>query len=169
MDYSVEGLQEYFLNPGELIFSKKPIVIKTVLGSCVAVILYDKVKQYGGMCHYLLPEAPSDQQSSTKYGDVAIYMLLYKFIKQNNSKREDLVASICGGAFIIFDEREIFFIGDKNVDIATTILRKEKILIKQMYTGGDHGKRVYYNTQNNKIIVQTLEKITIDDLYNPNF
>jgi len=169
MDYSVEGLQEYFLNPGELIFSKKPIVIKTVLGSCVAVILYDKVKKYGGMCHYLLPQAPSDQQSSTKYGDVAIYTLLYKFIKQNNSKREDLVASICGGAFIIFDEREIFFIGDKNVDIATTILRKEKILIKQMYTGGDHGKRVYYNTQNNKIIVQTLEKITIDDLYNPNF
>lgn len=169
MDYGSEGLQEYFLNPGELIFSKKPIVIKTVLGSCVAVTLHDKVKKYGGMCHYLLPEAPSDLQSSTKYGDVAIYTLLYKFIKQNNCRREDLVASICGGAFIIFDEREIFFIGDRNVDIANSILRKEKIFIKQMYTGGDHGKRVYYNTQNNKIIVQTLEKITIDDLYNPNF
>ena len=162
-------LPEYFLNPGELIFSKKPAIIKTVLGSCVAVIMYDKVNKYGGMCHYLLPQAPSDEQSSTKYGDVAIYTMLYKFIKQNGSRREDLVASICGGAFIIFDEREIFFIGDKNVDIATTILRKEKILIKQMYTGGDHGKRVYFNTQTNKIIVQTLEKITIEDLYNPDF
>jgi len=165
----MEGLAEYFLNPGELIFSKKPIVIKTVLGSCVAVTLHDKVNRYGAMCHYLLPEAPSDEQSSTKYGDVAIYTLLYKFIKQNGSKREDLVASICGGAFIIFDEREIFFIGDKNVDVATTILRKEKILIKQMYTGGDHGKRVLYNTQTNKIIVQSLDHLTIDDLYNPNF
>lgn len=165
----MEGLAEYFLNPGELIFSKKPIVIKTVLGSCVAVTLHDRIKGYGAMCHYLLPEAPSDEQSSTKYGDVAIYTLLYKFIKQNGSKREDLVASICGGAFIIFDEREIFFIGDKNVDVATTILRKEKILIKQMYTGGDHGKRVLYNTQTNKIIVQSLDHLTIDDLYNPNF
>ncbi|MEJ5361833.1 MAG: chemotaxis protein CheD [Spirochaetota bacterium] len=164
----MEGLQEYFLNPGELIFSKKPIVIKTVLGSCVAVTIYDKVKRIGGMCHYLLPQAPSDETSSTKYGNVAINVLLYKLLKENKSKRDDLVASICGGAFIIFDEREIFFIGDKNVDIATTILRKEKILIKQMYTGGDHGKRVYFNTQTNKIIVQTLEKITIDDLYNPN-
>ncbi|MEW6526015.1 MAG: chemotaxis protein CheD [Spirochaetota bacterium] len=165
----MEELQEYFLNPGELIFSKRPIVIKTVLGSCVAVAIYDKTHRYGGMCHYLLPQAPSDEQSSTKYGDVAIYVLLYKFLKENNSRREDLVASICGGAFIIFDEREIFFIGDKNVDIATTILRKEKILIKQMYTGGDHGKRVHFNTRTNKIIVQTLEQITIEDLYNPNF
>jgi chemotaxis protein CheD len=163
----MEVLKEYFLNPGELIFSKKPIVIKTIVGSCVALLLYDKSLGYGGMCHYLLPEAPSDENSSTKYGDVAIYTLLFKFIKQNNSKREDLVASICGGAFIVFDDREIFFIGDKNIEIATTILRKEKILIKQMYTGGDHGKKVYFNTKSNKIIVRTLERITIDDLYNP--
>ena len=78
-----QSIDEYFLNPGELIFSKKPIVIKTVLGSCVAVILHDKEKKIGAMCHYLLPEAPSDAQSSTKYGDVAIYTLLYKFLKEN--------------------------------------------------------------------------------------
>ncbi|HRS63891.1 MAG TPA: chemotaxis protein CheD [Spirochaetota bacterium] len=161
-----QSIDEYFLNPGELIFSKKPIVIKTVLGSCVAVILHDKEKKIGAMCHYLLPEAPSDAQSSTKYGDVAIYTLLYKFLKENKCRREDLVASICGGAFIIFDEREIFFIGDKNVEIATNILRKEKILVKQMHTGGDHGKRILYNTYTNKTIVQTLDRLTIDDLYN---
>jgi chemotaxis protein CheD len=72
---------EYFLNPGELIFSKKPIVVKTVLGSCVAVCIYDKVNRWGGICHYLLPVAPSDEQRSTKFGDVAIKTLLHRFLK----------------------------------------------------------------------------------------
>ncbi|MEJ5285098.1 MAG: chemotaxis protein CheD [Brevinematia bacterium] len=161
----MESLNEYFLNPGELIFSKKPIVVKTVLGSCVAVAIYDKVKNYGGMCHYLLPVSPSDEHNSTKFGNIAIYTLLKKFIKDNGSKREDLVATIIGGAFIIFDEREIFFIGDKNVDIATEILRKEKIYIKQMHTGGEHGRRVLFNTSNNKLIVEMLDHLTVEDLY----
>ncbi|HOJ65322.1 MAG TPA: chemotaxis protein CheD [Spirochaetota bacterium] len=161
----MEG-QEYFLNPGELIFSKKPIIVKTILGSCVAVCMHDNRLLYGGVCHYLLPVSPSDIHHSTKYGNVAIYTLIGKFIK-NGSKKEDLIASIAGGAFIVFDEKEIFFIGDRNVEIAVDILKKEKIKIKQMWTGGDHGKRVLFNTGTNKIIVEILEKITLEDLYNP--
>lgn len=160
-------IYEYFLNPGELIFSLKPIVVKTVLGSCVAVFIHDKYLHIGGVCHYLLPSAPPDLKS-TKYGDVAIYTLLAKF-RQHGSKREDLVATLAGGAFIIFDEREIFFIGDKNIDMALEILRKEGIKIKQMWTGGEHGKRVVYNTATNKIIVETLETITLADLYRADF
>jgi len=162
----VINIEEYFLNPGELIFSRKPIVVKTVLGSCVAVCMHDKKLKYGGMCHYLLPVSPSEMYNSTKYGNIAIYTLISKFIK-NGSNKGDLVATIAGGAFIIFDEREIFFIGDKNIDVALEILKKEDIKIKQMYTGGDHGKRVIYNTATNKIIVENLENIKLEDLYNP--
>jgi len=160
-------VKDYFLNPGELIFSKKPIVVKTVLGSCVAVCIHDKNLKFGGMCHYLLPVDPSTSNKSTKYGDVAIYTLINKFI-QNDSKKEDLIAAIIGGAFVVFDEKEIFFIGDRNVEIAYNILRKENIQIKQMYTGGDHGRKVFFSTATNKIIVENLLDITIDSLYNPN-
>jgi len=160
-------LPEFFLNPGELIFSKKPVVVKTVLGSCVAVCIHDKNLNYGGICHYLLPKKPGNILKSTKYGDVAIYTLLYKF-EQNNSKIEDLIATVIGGAFVVFDEREIFFIGDRNVEVAVEILRKEKIQIKQMHTGGDHGRRVIFNTATNQLIVEYLTNITVEDLYNPN-
>ena len=161
------SLHEQFLNPGELIISKKPMVIKTVLGSCVAVCVHDKVRQWGGMCHFLLPKAPSKEHNSTKYGDIAIYTLLHRFLVKHGSERENLVASIIGGAFVIFDEREIFFIGDRNIDIAVSILRKEKIRILSMHTGGEHGRRVLYNTATNKLIVTSLEHLTIEDLYNP--
>ncbi|HOV62261.1 MAG TPA: chemotaxis protein CheD [Spirochaetia bacterium] len=162
------GINEYFLNPGELIFSKKPVVVKTVLGSCVAVCIYDKVNRWGGICHYLLPQAPSNEHRSTKYGNIAIYTLLHRFLKKYSSKREDLAAAVIGGAFIIFDEREFFFIGDRNIEIAVSILRKEKIQIRSMHTGGEHGRKVLFNTATNKLLVTSLELISVEDLYNPN-
>ena len=158
--------EDYFLNPGELIFSKKPIVVKTVLGSCVAVCLYDQKLKIGGMCHYLLPSSPSKDSHSTKYGNVAIYLLLSKF-KENGSEREDLIATIAGGAFVVFDENEIFFIGDRNIDVALDIIKKEKIKIKQMFTGGDHGKKLLFNTGTNRIIIEHITQMKIEDLYNP--
>lgn len=157
--------KEYFLNPGELIFSRNEIVIKTVLGSCVAVTLHDKENKFGGMVHYLLPEAPQNSES-TKYGNVAVQTLIRKFLA-SGSTVQNLEASIIGGAFIIFDEKEIFFIGDRNADIASQILKKTGIKIKSINTGGEHGKKVIFNTGRNQSIIQSLDKLNIDDLYNP--
>lgn len=157
-------LKEYFLNPGELIFSKKPIVIKTVLGSCVAAVIYDKKNHFGGLCHFLLPES-QDNSASTKYGNVAVETLINKFYNAGSIAR-DLEASIVGGAFIIFDEKEIFFIGDRNAEIAAKILKKHQIRIKSVNTGGEHGKKVLFNTASNRLIVHSLEHINIEDLYN---
>jgi chemotaxis protein CheD len=160
----VEGfLESYFLNPGELIFAKHPILIKTVLGSCVAVVVYDKKNGYGGMCHYLLPES-EDKVRSTKYGNVAVATLINKFINAGSVKN-DLEASVVGGAFIIFSDKEIFFIGDRNADVANRILREQKIPIKSINTGGDKGKKVVFDTGNNQLIVSNIGELTMEDMY----
>lgn len=137
-----EKLDEFFLNPGELIFSQRPVVIKTVLGSCVAVCMYDKINRFGGMCHFLLPDSV-DKSQSTKYGNVAVKVLLGKFLKAG-SKKEYLETSVIGGALIIFDEREIFFIGDRNADMAIQVLKENGIRIKSVNTGGEKGKKVFF-------------------------
>ncbi|NPV01399.1 MAG: chemotaxis protein CheD [Brevinematales bacterium] len=158
------GVPQYFLNPGELIFSKKPVLIKTVLGSCVAVTMYDKINKYGGMIHYLLPDS-SNSIVSTKYGDVAIPTLINKFIKEG-SKKQFLEATVTGGAFIIFDESEIFFIGDRNIEIAQTILKQNEIRVVASNTGGERGRRVIFNSYTNQVDVSLLEGMHLDDLYN---
>ncbi len=156
-------LKEYFINPGELIFSKHPVVIKTILGSCVSVVLFDKVNHYGGLCHFLLPESP-DGSVSTKFGNVAVKTLINKFY-QAGSKTQFLEASVIGGAFIIFDEKEIFFIGDRNSDMADKILKKNQIRIKSMNIGGEYGRKLVYNTYTNKMLVETMHHLEIEDLY----
>ena len=40
---------------GDCYVSTEPAVIYTVLGSCVAVCLFDPVRRIGGMNHILLP------------------------------------------------------------------------------------------------------------------
>jgi chemotaxis protein CheD len=153
----------YFINPGELIFSKKPIFIRTVLGSCVAVVLYDRVKKYAGLVHYLLPQSP-DKSVSTKFGDVAVSTLINKFTNAG-SVISNLDAHIAGGAFIIFDDSEIFFIGDRNIEIAQNTLKANNIRVRSTNTGGERGRRLTFDSSENKLTVSVIDKMQIDDLY----
>ncbi|OHD16560.1 MAG: hypothetical protein A2086_03885 [Spirochaetes bacterium GWD1_27_9] len=155
-------MEEFFLNPGELVFTNKPYKIKTILGSCVSVIIYDRSKKFCGMCHYLLPYS-IDNGASTKYGDVAIPLLIKKFYK-NNSKKSDLEAIIVGGALIFENQNEIFFIGDKNVEIAKKLLNKYRIFIKDEDSNGDKGRTIIFNTTNGKLTIRRHRKFNLSDV-----
>ncbi len=157
------ALNSVFLNPGEMVFSNQPLIVKTVLGSCVGICIYDKKNRVGGMTHYLLPK-PFSGEASTKYGSVAIPYLIKKF-EQNGSSIANLEASILGGSFVLFDEKEIFFVGDKNIEIAQEYVRKYKLSIKMMNTGGETGRSVVFNTQTGEILVRMHQELTLQDLY----
>ena len=60
---------------GELYATDKPAVIYTLLGSCVAVCIYDKKKMIGGMNHIFLPGNNNSINSSTRYGENAMKYL----------------------------------------------------------------------------------------------
>lgn len=153
------------MNPGELICSNEDIVIKTVLGSCVGITLYDKEKKIGGMCHFLLPYS-SKNEASTKFGNIAIPLLIKKMLAQGASKK-NLIAKVFGGANVIFDEKEFFFIGEKNIELATKLLKEYSIPIKEINVGGEIGKKVLFYTHSGLTVVENIKKMSIHDLYNP--
>ncbi len=158
-------LDSYFINPGELIISQTPLIIKTVLGSCVAVCIHDKRNTVGAMCHYLLPLCPEKSLASTKYGDIAISLMITKMVKRYYCKVNDLQGYIIGGAFVIFDEKQIFFVGERNVEIAKKMLEKYKIPIIFSDILGEKGRKVIFNTSSGEIKVSKLDHITLDNLY----
>ncbi|MEI6986387.1 MAG: chemotaxis protein CheD, partial [Rhodospirillaceae bacterium] len=47
------------LLPGDIYCDRTPQYLGTVLGSCVAVCLWDSQLRFGGMNHYLLPNRPA--------------------------------------------------------------------------------------------------------------
>jgi len=48
------------LAPGDIWFGRGNTVVRTLLGSCIAITLWSLEHSLGGMCHYLLPEQGQD-------------------------------------------------------------------------------------------------------------
>ena len=61
---------------GDLKIARSPKVIKTSLGSCVGVVLYDSAQKIGGMLHLMLPNCKDRNGKLSKYADTGIPLLL---------------------------------------------------------------------------------------------
>src|SRR5215467_11848629 len=88
---------EVYLHPGQIYISAEPIQISMILGSCAGVCLFDRHQSIGGATHYMLPAWDGPGTPSTRYGDVALDMLLRQF-QIRGSKPSDLEGKVFGGA-----------------------------------------------------------------------
>jgi hypothetical protein len=73
LDYSSK--KQVIIKIGELYATDEPTIIHTVLGSCVAVCIYDDEKMIGGMNHIFMP-GDNKNDSSTRYGENAMKYLI---------------------------------------------------------------------------------------------
>lgn len=155
-----------FLNMGELVFAPTPCTVKTILGSCVAVCLFEPRRRWGGVCHFLLAQDPLLPQgavsSSVRFGNVAIPFLIRKFLHRG-VKPGELRAVVAGGA-VLFDANEIFFVGEDNTALALGLLDRWRIPIVHQDTGGERGRRLTFQTADGRYRIEPLKsngKLTI--------
>src|SRR5579872_1849731 len=104
--------QRAYLLPGQLHVSADPCQIRTILGSCVAICLWDSCRRVGGMNHFLLPASREGQPASHRYADVATRTLLEK-LKSLGCRQVNLRAKIFGGA-TMFQNRSGLSLGTQN-------------------------------------------------------
>ena len=108
--------KEVAIHIGECHVSREPTVIRTLLGSCVAVCVFDPVTQVGGMNHILLPGQADLQHydAPTRYALNAMDLLINDIMKLGG-KRYNLTAKVFGGGHIIPCISEEFGMGQKNI------------------------------------------------------
>jgi chemotaxis protein CheD len=150
--------RKHYLYPAALYASIYPTIVSTLLGSCVAVCLYDPVKKFGGINHYMLPYWNGDGLSSPKFGNIAIKMLINKMLKQGSDKN-NLIAKVFGGAAVLETKRQVFFIGERNINIAYELFEKEGIEIVAASTGGTKGRKILFNTFTGEVRQKYIEKV----------
>ena len=141
---------KHFLYPGAIYVSPEPSVITTILGSCIAVCLYDPVLQVGGMNHFMLPLWNGQGLASPRYGNIAIEKLINN-IEALGSKKANIKAKVFGGAEIIATNISQFMIGERNIKLAKEILHEEGIPIVSSSTGGKLGRKIIFNTQTGEV------------------
>ncbi|HEU4887495.1 MAG TPA: chemotaxis protein CheD, partial [Thermoanaerobaculia bacterium] len=71
-----EAVATVYLHPGQIYVTGETVLVSTILGSCVAVCLWDPVASIGGMNHFLLPHGPSSNANDLRYGNTAMQRLL---------------------------------------------------------------------------------------------
>ncbi len=147
----------HFLYPSTLFYSKEPYLINTILGSCVAVCLYDPVMKAGGINHYMLPLWNGQGLASPKYGNIAIEKLIEK-LSSMGCRPANLVAKVFGGGEVIDTHISQFNIGERNIQIAQQILKEKNIKIAGQSVGGRLGRKIQFNTQTGAVLQKMINK-----------
>jgi chemotaxis protein CheD len=141
------------LMQGDIYFTIDPKVLTTVLGSCVAVCLWDKINGIGGMNHFVLPNDRNGEKSA-RYGDVAIDELQAGLVRLG-SRIPDLQAKVFGGAAVLpyGGGRTV---GHNNVQLALERLRRDHIRIAAQRTGGTVGMQIRFHTRTGEAFVRNI-------------
>jgi chemotaxis protein CheD len=147
----------HFLYPSTLFASREYYVVNTILGSCIAVCIFDNVLKCGGINHYMLPYWNGQGLASPKFGNIAINKLLEKMLSMGCMKK-NLIAKIFGGGNIIETSTAQFMIGDRNIAVAKDMLQELNLHIISQSVGGCQGRKIQFNTMTGEVKQKIIEK-----------
>ena len=148
---------KYFLLPGAIKVSRQPMEITTLLGSCISVCLWDSKLKYGGINHFMMPFWNGIGLASPKYGNIAIEKLVKNMINIGSEKK-NLIAKVFGGAAVLNTNECIFNIGERNIDIQSSILKDEGIDVVAASVGGTLGRKLIFDTETGTVKMKYIKK-----------
>ncbi|MBF0097296.1 MAG: chemotaxis protein CheD [Magnetococcales bacterium] len=142
-----------FLLPGALFAKDGDYIITTVLGSCIAVCLWDPRLHRGGMNHYKLPLWNGDGLPSPKFGNIAIVKLIEHMLEMGCNQRE-LKAKVFGGGAVLQSSSGFLNVGQRNIEVAQEFLGQANIPIIASDMGGEVSRKIIFNTQDGAILLK---------------
>jgi chemotaxis protein CheD len=141
-----------YLQPGQISVGEG-VNILTILGSCVAVCLFDATCGKGGMNHFLLPRGPRGTDSP-RFGEVAMPILLAQVLRLG-ATRATLEAKVFGGARVLAPSTARRDLGSENVEMALAFLHAEGIAVTARQTGGTQGRKLIFQTTDGIVWLKT--------------
>lgn len=135
------GERRIYIAQGEhAVCGEEGAVISTLLGSCVAVCLWDPVGRLGGMNHFLLPDEGCSPTGMSGYGTHAMELVVNGLIRRG-ADRHRFRAKVFGGAVMIAGLSDV---GRCNARFALDYLHREAIPCVAHSLGGTRARRVEF-------------------------
>lgn len=145
---------------GEMSVAAESQTLRTLLGSCIGLALYDRRQRIGGLAHIVLPcaQIPIDQPG--KYIDTAIPLLISRMQALADAKLK-LFAKMAGGASM-FATSATANIGLQNIESCELLLLELGIPVIGKHCGGDFGRRMSLDTSDGKVVIGIVGQDTIE-------
>lgn len=146
------------LQPSQLMVAQDPTLLVTILGSCVAVCLYDRKRKVGAMCHGLLPKARADIEPGEcrRFVDCSIHSMVMKLAEQCGCRPADLEAKLFGGSRMFHTTGQggaahLRHVGVENIKSARGVLRQYGMKITVEEVGAEGGYKVYFESHTGRV------------------
>jgi chemotaxis protein CheD len=150
------GRRRAYLHAGQIFASAEPHAVTTILGSCVAVGVWDPRLGTGGLNHFQLPYPVAAATASPRFGVMAMTQLLAKLAALGGDRR-NLQAKIFGGACVLAQfAGGDGHLGADNVALARRLLEAAGIPVVAESVGGRQGRKLVFHTDDGTALVRVL-------------
>jgi len=133
---------------------KAPDCIRTVLGSCIGIALFDGNKGIGGMAHVILPNSKEGAGDPGKFADTAVDVLLERLIEAGANPRK-VEAKIAGGS-VMFGDQTSQSLGVRNESAVKERLAHHGIKLLASDTGGKKGRKMLLDPRQGEVTVEII-------------
>ncbi len=127
---------------GEIGVGRDSGCLRTLLGSCLGVALYDRRVRVAGLAHIVLPKANGNSDLPGKYADTAVPELIRRMQAHSQGETLRLSAKLAGGANMFNSTNAPATIGEQNSEAVERILHDLRIPILGRHLGGEQGRRM---------------------------
>ncbi len=142
---------------GGLHASAQGDVIRTLLGSCVAVCLYDPVARVGGMNHFMLPDGHNADRNAAAFGVNAMELVINAMMKCGGDRRR-FVAKVFGASTLRAEGAGFADIAPRNAKFALEFLADEEIPVAAQKLGGRSALSVRFDTATGRALVREIDE-----------
>lgn len=157
---------EVYLHPGEWHFGGREALIRTLLGSCVAIVLWHPRHKVGGMCHYLLAarQKPRNSALSGRYADEAALLLVHEILRTGLPLKEFQAKLIGGAETLGVDTRAMSShdVAGRNIEAARTLARQLGFNVLAEDLGGYKARLVLFDVENGDVWVRQSQEPPLD-------
>ena len=157
------ALPEIYVLPGESHLVTEPMILRTVLGSCVGIAFLIPRLGIGALCHPMLPKYPvkpgvaQSLADGRRYVDFAIRDLASQF-DSRGARRAEVQVKLFGGGDVLLvgtpGSRPT--VGKLNCEAALRELGELGFEVMASSLGGAVGILIKFNTQTGEVLLKRL-------------
>lgn len=152
-----DGVRGVYLHAGQLHASAEPTQVTTILGSCVALCLWDPFARVGGLNHFMLPIEAGSQTETPRYARFAIEELVRQ-MDALGARLARMQAKLFGGACVLPSMQAVTRdLGARNIDVAREWLERQRITLVAEDVGGQTGRKLIFRTDTGATTVRRID------------
>jgi len=156
------------LKPAEMYVGTTPAVVSTILGSCVAVTMFNRRLGVAAICHALLPHPGDNEPCGANYVESRKYVTcvipeMAEKMRQYGIHPREIEVNLFGGTDT-FSQRtgpaSGHPVGRLNVKTALKVLEAEQLRLKTSHVGGVRGRKILFHTHTGEVLLKRLKNIS---------